>query len=200
MHPSRILEVHSAIGATGRLPGRFYLGVLVRGTDVGWLSSTLATAGIEADDVEEVLEVAGVRVDGPQEEAAEWLAWTRGATDVIDPTRRGRWMAMGVSRRMIVLLDQYLIAPDDIETLARGVGRDPDGAARQLAGWLEAGLRPPVDDLVRLHQEGTRPALVRPLPRRRQPPARASSGSPRCARPTPTSRSSSRSPAPCPTR
>jgi hypothetical protein len=157
MHPSRILDIHSAIGATGRLPGRFYLGVLVKGTKLDWLSDTLRTAGIDADEVEEVLEVAGVRVDGPQEEAAEWLAWTRGATDVIDPSRRGRWMAMGVSRRMIMLLDQYLIAPDDIATLSRGVGRDPDGAARQLAAWLEAGLRPPVDDLVRLHQEGIGP-------------------------------------------
>ena len=157
MHPTRILDIHSALGATGRLPGRFYLGVLVRGTDVGWLAGTLRTAGIDADEVEEVLEVVGVRLDGPQEEAAEWLAWTRTASDVIDPTRRGRWMSMGVSRRMILLLDQYLIDPDDIATLARGVGRDPDGAARQLAGWLAAGLRPPVADLVRLHQEGIGP-------------------------------------------
>lgn len=157
MHPTRILEVHSAIGSHGRLPGRFYLGVVVRQTPLAWLSDTLGTAGIDADEIEEVLEVGGVRIDGPQQEAAEWLAWTRGASDAIDPTRRGRWMAMGVSRRMIMLLDHYLIDPADIAALAVGVVRDPDGAARQFAGWLEAGLRPPVADLVRLHQEGIGP-------------------------------------------
>ncbi len=161
MHPGRVLEIHQALGCPGRLPARFYLGVMSRGTDLGWLVDTLHVAGQESDELELVdalsVDLDRGHVDLAPEPVAEWLAWTRGAVDVIDPGRRGRWLALGVSRRMILLLDQYAIGPDDVEVLAHGVGRDPDGAARQLAGWLEAGLRPPVADLVRLHESGVGP-------------------------------------------
>jgi hypothetical protein len=161
MHPRRILEIHEAVGSPGRLPGRFYLGVMSRGTDLGWLVDTLQVAGQESDELElfadPSVELASGRVEGAAEPVAEWLAWTRGVVDIIHPERRGRWLALGVSRRMILLLDQHAITPDEVELLATGVGRDPDGAARQLAGWLEAGLRPPVAELVRLHESGVGP-------------------------------------------
>jgi hypothetical protein len=161
MHPRRILEIHDAVGSPGRLPGRFYLGVMTRGTDLGWLVDTLQVAGQGSGDLElfddATPELAAGRIEGAAEPVAEWLAWTRGAVDVIHPERRGLWIALGVSRRIIVLLDQHAITPGEVELLAMGIGRDPDGAARQLAGWLEAGLRPPVTELVRLHESGLGP-------------------------------------------
>jgi hypothetical protein len=158
MHPRRVLEIHSAVGVPGRLPGRFYLGVMLRGTDLGWLVDTMHAAGIDPSQMEPAVGVAGVSIDGSvQEPVAEWLAWTRSAADFVDPTRRGRWLSLGVSRRMILHLDEAGVAPEDVETLAVGIGRDPDGAARHLSGWLDAGLKPSVADLVRLHDDGRSP-------------------------------------------
>ena len=103
-------------------------------------------------------EVAGVPIDGPADEpVASWLAWTCAPWDQRDPGARGRWLALGVSRPMILRLADAGYDPDEIAVLADIQGRDPDGAARQVAGWLDVDLRPAVADLVRLHRSGVGP-------------------------------------------
>jgi hypothetical protein len=154
VHPGRVVQVHSAVGVPGRLPARLFLGVLLRNPDPAWLGATMRAAGAEGE-VDEVTLAAGVPVDGPVEESlAEWLAWTEYGWDVADPTARGRWLALGVSRATLVQLAEAGYDADDVERLARGTGRAADGAARFLAGWLSCAVKPRVDDLVALHRSG----------------------------------------------
>jgi hypothetical protein len=158
VHPRTVTDIRDQLGVTGRLPARFYLGVLARGTDLRWMADTLGSAGMRAGHVEVVTEAAGVPLDGPANEpVVSWLAWTQAGWDKRDPTARGRWLVAGVSRSMILCLGDAGYDPDDVVALARGLGREPDGAARHLERWLAAGLHPDVADLIRLHESGRAP-------------------------------------------
>jgi hypothetical protein len=158
VHPRRVVQIHGELGVPGRLPARFFLGVLTRGTDLTWLGRTLSSSGVEACAEDQVQEAAGVPLDAPADESVtSWLAWTCADWDQRDPSARGRWLALGVSRPMILRLADAGYDPDEVAELAQGLGRDPDGAARQVAGWLDLGMRPAVADLVRLHRTGLGP-------------------------------------------
>jgi hypothetical protein len=158
IHPRWVLEVRDALGITGRLPARFYLGILLRKTDLSWMGVTLRTAGIDPGDMLPTQHAAGVPLDGPHEESVlSWLTWTHADWDLRDPSARGRFLAAGVSRRIILEIGAAGYDPDDVVRLARGVRRDPDGGARMLAAWIAAGMKPDVDELVALHESGRGP-------------------------------------------
>jgi hypothetical protein len=91
---------------------------------------------------------------GAEEPLAQWLARTQSDWDVADPTARGRWLALGVSRATLVLLAEAGYDPVEVALLAQGTGRSADGAARHLAGWLAAGVTPRVEHLLALHRSG----------------------------------------------
>ena len=161
VHPARVVAIHDAIGVQGRLSARLVLGVLVRGPDLGWLGATMRAAGVAgALDGELIGGPSGVPAGrdpvegGVEEPLAEWLARTRRDWDASDPTARGRWLALGVSRATLMQLAEVGFDPDDVGRLAAGTGRSADGAARHLLGWLAAGVSPRVEHLVALHRSG----------------------------------------------
>lgn len=161
VHPARVVGVHTAIGVEGRLSARLVLAVLLRGPDLDWLGATLRVAGAVGElDSEIADEPADAPADlhpvqgGAEEPLAEWLARTQSDWDIADPTARGRWLALGVSRATLVQLAEAGYDPVELAWLAEGTGRSADGAARHLAGWLAAGVTPRVEHLLALHGSG----------------------------------------------
>ena len=47
VHPRRVVQIHESLGVTGRLPARFFLGVVSRRTDIAWLARTLRGSGVD---------------------------------------------------------------------------------------------------------------------------------------------------------
>jgi len=166
VHPGQVVAIHEAVGVPGRLPARLFLGVLLRGPDPAWVGSTMRSAGVAGQREVAAGGTEGLLGSRGEEPLAEWLAWTHGRRDVADPTARGRWLALGVSRVVLLRLAECGVDPQDVAQLAAGTGRSADGAARCLLGWLALGVTPAVRDLVALHRSGRASAWS-------APPARA---------------------------
>ena len=158
LHPAVVVAVHDAVGAGGRLPARFYLGAVTRRPDLAWVAATLAAARESGADAAEppmtALESGWITIDAPAEPLASWLVWSATDADRLDPTVRSRWLAAGVTRRLVLALSEAGYPPEDVAALAAGWRRDADGAARSLASWVAAGARPDVADLLLLERRG----------------------------------------------
>lgn len=129
--PALVEAVHRQVAVDGRpLPTGFYLGAVTRRPDLRWIADTAASA--------------------PERELHEWLAWSESASDRRDPDRRASWLAAGVSRRDIAVLDAGGYCPDDVRDLASGLRRSGAGAGALLAQWVVVGCAPEVEDLLRL--------------------------------------------------
>lgn len=158
VHPDRLVEIHTRIGVPGRLPTGLYLSTLTRHADLDWLGTTMRDAGVAgtpAEDMGTSTPRDGDALGGQGgESVAEWLVRTHGPVDEYDPSARGRWLRLGVSRDLILVLAKAGYDPDDVARLAAAIGRSPDGAARVLTGWMAGRMKPRIDDLIALHRTG----------------------------------------------
>ena len=153
VHPRYVLETREALGLTGRMPASFYLAVVTRRPDLEWMRSTLEAAG--PLELPTQVSPGGVVLDADGHMSLpEWLAHTQAAWDLADPTERGRWLSLGISRQVLLGLGGRGYSPEDIATLAEGMSRSADGAARYLVSWLVCDVRPRIADLVELHRSG----------------------------------------------
>lgn len=143
VHPEFIQAVHRSLEMSGRLPGRFYLGVVTRRPDLRWVARTLAAAD-DDQDADELRQGA----------VATWLAWTASPRDRAEPDERGDWLRIAVSQPMIEALAESVYRPQDVTQLALALRREPDGVARILEAWLRAGCTPSVNDLLGLEEAG----------------------------------------------
>lgn len=132
--PELITRVHDEAGRGRPLPANFYLGVLSRRPDLKWIHDTAAHA--------------------PDREVHTWLAWTETEDDRRHPTRRGTWLALGLSRPDIVVLSETTYAPDDVEQLATGTRRTTTAAGSLLATWVKAACFPTIPALIAICQSG----------------------------------------------
>ena len=141
VHPRYVLETREALGLTGRMPASFYLAVVTRRPDLEWMRSTLEAAG--PLELPTQVSPGGVVLDADGHMSLpEWLAHTQAAWDLADPTERGRWLSLGISRQVLLGLGGRGYSPEDIATLAEGMSRSADGAARYLVSWLVCDVRP----------------------------------------------------------
>lgn len=156
VHPQAVLKIRDRLNLDGRLPTSFYLAVLTRKPDLDWMRTTLERAGAEIEP--STVTPGGVVLDASGlMSMPEWLAWTAADWDRADPTARSRWLELGISRQVLLSLAGHGYSPADIEALAAGIGRSPDGAARYLVEWLICDARPTIADLVDLHRSGRTP-------------------------------------------
>lgn len=156
VHPAQVLDVRERLGLEGRLPTSFYLAVLTRKPDLDWMRATLERAGTQIEPA--TVTPGGTVLDASgQMSLPEWLAWTVAEWDEADPTARGRWLDLGISRQMLMSLAGHGYSPEEIQALAAGIGRSPDGAARYLVDWLVCDARPSIADLIDLHRSGRAP-------------------------------------------
>ena len=143
VHPELIQVVRASLGVSGRLPGRFFLGLVTRRPDLRWVARTLAS--VDDDQNSDELRLGSL---------ASWLVWTASGRDRAAPEERGDWLQTGVSRSMILALAETEYGPADVTRFAAALGRTPDDMARSLDAWLRAGCIPSLDDLMRLEEAG----------------------------------------------
>jgi hypothetical protein len=158
IHPLVLAAIRDEMRVEGRLPARFYLGVVSRRPDLRWVADTIAAAaqGAQALPVD-VAPEHDEEADDDEPEAeplVSWLAWSVQDWDQIDPTARSRWLATGVTRPLVLVMGEAGYDPDVIVAYAHAVGRRPDSVARTLRRWLEAGFDPDVNDLIHLAEVG----------------------------------------------
>lgn len=168
IHPRVVWQIHGELGLTARMPARLFLGVAWNRPDLHWVAGTLRGH----DDPEAVYEaeqaVAAVgsrrRDSGisapPADPLATWLAWSAANWDVVDPQARARWLGSGISRPLIVRLGEAGYDCEEVVAYGRAIRRTPDGAARVIDQWLQAGFHPTPGHLGALAAMGVNPASV----------------------------------------
>jgi hypothetical protein len=123
--PEMIELVHD--GAGRPLPANYYLGVLSKRPDLKWVHATAAKT--------------------PDRDVHEWLAWTETDSDRDNPTRRGEWLALGVSFRDVTVFGETAYTPADVQLLADETRKTTTAAAALLANWVRAGCLPSIPAL-----------------------------------------------------
>jgi hypothetical protein len=135
LHPEMIKAVRAAVWPDGPpLPVWFYLGVMSRRPDLGWIASTLRSI--------------------PDEDIAVWLCWTDADLDRAHPAARTGWLQAGVPRVAIAALADGSYTPLEVARLSHATGRSIQASAITLAAWHRAGCHPSADDVILLDELG----------------------------------------------
>ena len=140
--PSEV-AAHRSLGVPGPIPVRFYLGLVARRPNDGWLARSVESWS-DVDDL------TGERVMP----SAAWLAWAAPSLGRLSVEVRSAWLATGMSRSMIVELDGAGYLPEDVLRMASRVNRSARWVAHALSAWVRAGCRPSVEDLLALDARG----------------------------------------------
>lgn len=125
MHPDEVDRISMEIDADEPLPVEFYLGVLARNPDLGWIRDTMRAVRLEPRSI-------------------TYLAWSYGEADRADPALRARWLRTGIMDRLALRIigSPYDIA--DVEAFAAHWAISPVMAGVELMKWYDSGATPPV--------------------------------------------------------
>ncbi|MEP7055527.1 MAG: hypothetical protein ABI912_09795 [Actinomycetota bacterium] len=138
--PALVRAIHVALGI-GCRPMRpdFYLQVLSRDADLRWLNDHAFTVP------DSVLGLPWPRI------------WPKRPIDEIAVGVRASWLVLGLPTHLIEDLDRAGYRPSDVQALSRATGRPPMGSASALGGWVAAGCRPSIGQVIALHASGVTP-------------------------------------------
>jgi hypothetical protein len=124
------------------LPKSVYEAVLLQRPDLDWLRRTLLTAQPAAESMEDAAALV------------QWLAETPTALDRKDPDARRKWLATCLPWHYILDLSQAGYSADDLSLITSATRLTSIGAAQILLRWIRAGLRPRVEDLMKMRELG----------------------------------------------
>ena len=122
VHPDVVTAIATEIPTSDPLPISTYLGVYVRDTDLDWIRDTVG----DRDDPDLV----------------DWLVWSQDGKDLVNPTARSRWLALGLGPEDIDVLRGagYTIA--ELKAMAKTHDWSPQRCARMLRAWSAVGCNP----------------------------------------------------------
>lgn len=129
MHPDEVERISFELDLDDPLPAEFYLAVMARQPDLGWLLSTMSALPLEPRSI-------------------VWLAWTYGTLDREQLDLRARWLATGVMDRLVVPLMHSAYEIADVEAFAAYWRLSFTAASIALLEWARSGVSPGVDQLV----------------------------------------------------
>jgi hypothetical protein len=135
VHPELVRRLYERVWNGGcPMPSGFYIGLVDRRPDLGWIAKTLH----------------GVIDPG----IANWLVWTTSRFDDDNPTARMDWIWSGVSRRAVDGLVKGKYVAADVAWLARLTSWSVPTCASVLAAWVNAECRPFPEQIADLNDLG----------------------------------------------